>query len=134
MDSTGVGDPIVERLQRLGGSHVRSLHFSATTKQQLMEGLAIAIHEGRVRVPEGPILAELETFEYVYTRTGVQYAAPPGMHDDCVCALALAVRQHGHCVNTVPCEILGPVNPDDSDGDDWLTRTVMREGSWFPGD
>ena len=35
---------------------------------------------------------ELETFEYVYTRTGVRYSAPDGLHDDCVCALALAVH------------------------------------------
>lgn len=34
---------------------------------------------------------ELESFEYEYTRTGVRYTAPEGMHDDCVMALALAV-------------------------------------------
>ena len=38
-------------------------------------------------------ISELEAFEYEYTRTGVRYTAPPGMHDDCVCALALAVRR-----------------------------------------
>jgi hypothetical protein len=38
---------------------------------------------------------ELETFEYEYTRTGVRYSAPEGLHDDCVCALALAVHKRG---------------------------------------
>jgi hypothetical protein len=32
----------------------------------------------------------LEQFEFEYTRTGVRYSAPAGLHDDCVCALALA--------------------------------------------
>jgi hypothetical protein len=34
----------------------------------------------------------LETFEYEFTRIGVRYTAPDGLHDDCVCALALAVE------------------------------------------
>jgi hypothetical protein len=56
----------------------------------LMEGLALAIHERKVRFPQGPISIELDNFEYEFTRLGVRYSAPPGMHDDCVCALALA--------------------------------------------
>jgi len=36
------------------------------------------------------LAAECEAFEYVYTRTGVRYSGPEGMHDDGVCALALA--------------------------------------------
>jgi hypothetical protein len=38
------------------------------------------------------IVAELEEFGYEYTRTGVRYSAPEGLHDDTVCALALAVQ------------------------------------------
>ncbi len=90
IDSTGVGDPIVERLQR-GGRNFEGYKFSSTSKQQLMEGLAVAIGKGEVSYPEGPIVAELEAFEYQYTRTGVRYTAPDGVHDDCVDALALAV-------------------------------------------
>jgi hypothetical protein len=33
-------------------------------------------------------------FQYQYTASGVRYSAPAGMHDDCVCALALAVKLH----------------------------------------
>jgi hypothetical protein len=41
----------------------------------------------------GPLIRhELEAFEFQYTRTGVRYAAPEGLTDDAVCALALAVR------------------------------------------
>lgn len=55
-----------------------------------MEGLAVAIQKQEIGFPEGVITHELESFEYEYTRTGVRYSAPSGMHDDAVCALALA--------------------------------------------
>jgi len=98
VDSTGVGDPIVEALQREGGPNFEGYRFSTESKQRLMEGLAVAIQRREVSYPDGPIVAELEQFEYAYSRTGVRYSAPEGMHDDCVCALALAVelrRQRG---------------------------------------
>ena len=91
-DSTGVGDPVGEQLQE-GRGNFEGFKFSSSSKQQLMEGLAVAIQGGEVRYPEGPVVAELELYEYEYTRTGVRYSAPQGYHDDCVCALALAVRR-----------------------------------------
>ena len=93
-DATGVGDPIVERLQR-SGANVEGFLFSSPSKQSLMEGLAVAIQQGEVTYPPGPIVSELEAFEYEYTRTGVRYRVAEGLHDDCVCALALAVRCRG---------------------------------------
>jgi phage FluMu gp28-like protein len=96
VDSTGVGDPILERLQREGGRHYEGYQFTAPSKQKLMEGLAVAIQQAEVRFPDGPIVNELEAFEYVYTRSGVHYSAPEGLHDDCVCALALAVWRKAH--------------------------------------
>jgi hypothetical protein len=89
IDSTGVGDPITEDIQRERGD-VHSFKYTSTSKQQLMEGLAAAIHQRKVIYPEGTIRAELESFEYQMTGTGVKYTAPPGLHDDCVNALALA--------------------------------------------
>jgi hypothetical protein len=92
VDSTGVGDPIVEDLQRQR-PNVFGFKYSASSKQQLMEGLQSAIHQRKVGFPEGVITKELESFEYEYTRTGVRFNAPTGMHDDCVNALALAWAQ-----------------------------------------
>lgn len=92
VDSTGVGDPIFEGLQKKRPATMRGYKFTAPSKQSLMEGLAVAIQQGTVRFPDGPIRAELENFEYVYTRTGVRYSAPVGYHDDLVVALALAVE------------------------------------------
>jgi len=93
IDSTGVGDPIVERLQKQR-RNVTGYTFSSASKQKLMEGLAVAIQTSAVGFPDGPIKSELQLFEYLYTRTGVKYSAPEGYHDDCVMALALAVEQY----------------------------------------
>jgi hypothetical protein len=92
VDSTGVGDPVLEALQQ-NSSNYEGFKFSSASKQQLMEGLSVAIQQRLIAFPEGPIVNELEQFEFEYTRTGVRYSAPEGLHDDCVCALALA-NQH----------------------------------------
>lgn len=92
VDSTGVGDPIVERLQRKKPNFT-GYKFTSESKQRLMEGLAMAIQQRRLRFPEGTLRKELEAFEFEYTRTGVRYSAPEGVHDDCVVALALAEEQ-----------------------------------------
>jgi phage FluMu gp28-like protein len=91
IDSTGVGDPIVEDLQR-EGRHIMGLKFTSVSKQQLMLGLQTAIQGRKIGYPDGQIVRELEVFEYQYSATGVKYSAPSGFHDDCVMALALAYQ------------------------------------------
>ena len=91
VDSTGVGDPVLENLQQ-GQPNFEGFKFTSGSKQQLMEGLALDIQQHSIFYPPGVIVTELEQFEYVYTRTGVRYSAPEGLHDDAVCALALARR------------------------------------------
>jgi len=89
IDSTGVGDPIFEELQR-AGMPVQGLKFTSQSKQNLMVGLQTAIQQGAIGFPDGVIVNELEVFEYQFTANGVRYSAPSGFHDDCVVALALA--------------------------------------------
>jgi hypothetical protein len=89
IDATGVGDPIVEELQR-EDYLIEGFKFTSTSKQQLMEGLSTSIQQGAIKYPDGILVDELSIFEYVFTNTGVKYSAPNGMHDDTVCALALA--------------------------------------------
>lgn len=91
IDSTGVGDPIGEEVAR--DRYVDLVKFTAQSKQQMMEGLAMKIQRLEVGFPSGIIKDELDNFEYLYTRTGVKYSAPTGLHDDCVCSLALAVSK-----------------------------------------
>ena len=93
VDSTGVGDPILEDLLR-EGINIEGLKFTSQSKQQLMEGLASAIQQGRIGFPEGVIVDELDVFEYQFTSHGVRYSAPSGFHDDTVMALALAWQNH----------------------------------------
>lgn len=92
IDSTGVGDAIVEDLQ-ITSRQIEGFKFSQTSKQQLMEGLVSAIQQGKTSVLEGDHYSEMESFEYEYTRTGVRYTAPTGLHDDTVCAHALAYKK-----------------------------------------
>jgi hypothetical protein len=88
VDQTGVGDPIVESLQRRlrqtdpKTASVQGYKFTAPSKQMLMEGLALAINAGEISFPEGPIVLELKQFEYVYKPSGVHYAAMEGANDD----------------------------------------------------
>lgn len=89
VDSSGVGDPIVEDLMS-DGLDVTGFKFSNTSKQQIMLGLVSAVQQRKITFPDGPITRELETIEYQFGQYGVKYGAPSGFHDDCVMALALA--------------------------------------------
>jgi phage FluMu gp28-like protein len=91
IDSTGVGDPLTEDLQRVL-PRVEGFKFSSTSKQQLMELLSNKISTQQVTYPDNEIVNELLNFEYEFSRTGVRYSSPPGLHDDAVMALALALR------------------------------------------
>ena len=91
IDSTGVGDAITEDLQKSFNA-MYGFKYTSTSKQQLMELLASTIHKKEVGFPIGVIKEELDVFEYQFTATGVRYNAPSGFHDDCVNALALAVK------------------------------------------
>lgn len=96
VDSTGVGDPVVEGLQQRA-PQIEGFKFTNASKQQLMEGLAVEIQSRRIGFPDGIIRTELEAFAFEYSPTmKVRYTAPEGMHDDCVCALALAVQKFNH--------------------------------------
>lgn len=95
IDATGVGDPIVEHLQRQH-NQVEGFVFTPKSKQMLMEGLALDLqsrsftYPSQAAMPGNQFRHELDAFEYEATRTGVRYSAPGGMHDDVVMALALA--------------------------------------------
>lgn len=93
IDSTGVGDPIVEDIQKVCG-RAEGYFFTQPSKQKIMEGLASGLQNGHVSVLDGVMKAELESFEFEYTRTGVKYSAPEDSHDDTVCALALAYHKY----------------------------------------
>jgi len=82
---------------RQGCTNLVGYTFTAASKQRLMESYAVSVQQhaiglvtGSAEQDSGPVLDEHESFEYEYTRTGVRYSAPAGLHDDTVAAYALA--------------------------------------------
>lgn len=97
IDSTGIGDPIIEDMRNAGVSiwyneDKPGFKFTNDSKNQLINNLAIAIEQRRITFPNEQILVdELQAFEYQITDGGkIKYGAPDGKHDDCVISLALA--------------------------------------------
>lgn len=94
-DATGVGDAIVSDLS-LMGVLVTPYVFTQPSKTRLMQRLITAFQARTLTIPSGAstqwLRTELESFEFEYTATGVKYEAPPGLHDDGVMALGLALH------------------------------------------
>jgi len=88
-DATGVGDAVGEQITA-ARVWAEPFIFSSASKQGLMEGLALALQQGRTTVLDGVHRAELEAFEYDVKAGRVVYGSPSGSHDDTVCAHALA--------------------------------------------
>jgi hypothetical protein len=118
VDSTGVGDPIVETLSRKA-PNIEGFKFTNQTKQQLFEGLALKIQSHGCGILEGVERQEHESFEYNTERARVFYSAPDGFHDDTVCAKALAVEKaRAHIPVTAGIVNMGqppPPPPDERD-------------------
>lgn len=90
VDSTGLGDPIYERLRNLN-LNARGYQITSASKPPLIDNLCLLIEQQRVRLLHDAVqLNELMAYQYEYTGRTVRTAAPPGMHDDTVIALALA--------------------------------------------
>jgi len=91
VDSTGVGDPILEDLMRMGAA-CRGYRFTNESKAALVENLILLIDEKRITIPPiQELIDELMIFEARnLPGGGVSYGAPAGYHDDSVISLALA--------------------------------------------
>lgn len=91
IDSTGVGDPIFERLRR-DGVNIAPYHLSNQSKEALIDNLAVLIEQQRLKLMDQPTQTnELKAYAYEITASrNVRMNAPEGMHDDTVIALALA--------------------------------------------
>lgn len=91
VDSTGIGDPIHERLRK-AGLRVYGYTLTNASKEALIDKLAIAIEKGEVRLMDVEVQTnELLAYQYELTPSrNVRMGAPDGMHDDTVIALALA--------------------------------------------
>jgi phage FluMu gp28-like protein len=133
VDSTGVGDAIVADLQE-AGCMVTGFTFSQPSKLRLMQRLVAAFQGEELQLPDEQwLVAELESFEFTYTVSGVKYEAPRGQHDDGVMALGLAL--HGwDRVQGVPPEAVAVTDSfgDDLNASKSLTNSVNLNR--LPGD
>lgn len=116
-DATGVGDAIVADLQGMGVD-VTPHVFTQASKLRLMQRLIAALQGTEIAIPDTPevrwLVAELEAFEFTYTAHGVRYEAPPGLHDDGVMALALALYGWDRVQGVAPVAPVGlRLAPDD---------------------
>jgi len=100
-ERNSMGGPLVERLQRGYGRlldkpqpplPVYGWDNTNASKAAAIEKLALSIERGELTLLADQVQqAELLVFESTTTATGmIRYAAPAGMHDDTVIALALA--------------------------------------------
>jgi hypothetical protein len=128
MDSTGVGDPIVEDME-VEGYDVVPINFT-THKTNMVRLLAKDLEEGEAFVLSDARLDEFRDYTMTLTPSGkMSYSAPEGEHDDAVAAKMLS---HWGCVNEGFGEVTmltasdaprrssdsDPSGPDD-EGDDW---------------
>lgn len=95
IDSTGIGDPVVEELRRRG-IDIREedvFKFSQTSRTNLLNNLAILLENRKIRIPDDPeLLDELKSFTIEMNEKGrAVIKCPDGLHDDRVMSLALAV-------------------------------------------
>lgn len=89
-DRTGVGDPLLETLQR-EFPHAEGIAFTQPFKQSLIENLALMLEQERLQLlPHPELLRELYHFEATPTPRGVRFEGTADVHDDLVIALALA--------------------------------------------
>ena len=96
IDATGVGDGIFDDLIN-AGLNLEGFKFTATTKQELVSNLSIAMDNQAIRYPKIETLTdELSIYAYEQRSNGqFSYSAPEGFHDDEVMALALLNRAFG---------------------------------------
>jgi len=88
MDSTGVGDPILEQLEDIAEGY----KFTNQSKINLINRLVVALEREEVKYPNIPhLINELKYFQYIKTKSTLRMDAPNGLHDDTVISLALAV-------------------------------------------
>ncbi len=90
-ESNSMGEPLIEVLDR-EGLPVQGFTTTNASKRDAIETLALAFERSEITIiPDTTLVAELQAYETQRLPSGLlRYAAPDGIHDDCVMALALA--------------------------------------------
>ena len=110
VDATGIGDPIVDDLARVGIA-VEPIKITEMNKRDMVEKLSIWIQLKRFSIINiEDSIFELENFSYKIGPTGkIRYSAPDNMHDDIVIAFALALTQLNPVISPTQVKTLSPL-------------------------
>lgn len=91
VDATGVGDPIVEDLQR-SRLQVEAFKFTETSRKDLLNHLKAMLEQGKIKIPNDQgLIDELKSMQYELVGEKLKMKVPDGLHDDRIMSLALAV-------------------------------------------
>lgn len=118
-DITGVGDPVVETLEREGlrlwqdNNGRKGFYFTLSTKKNLIDNLAYLMEERKITLLNDPTLKkQLSIYGWEITKAGnVRYGSPQGEKDDIVHATALSVWELPSQPNTFNVENQSYINP-----------------------
>ena len=94
VDSTGLGEPIVEHCKALG-LPAEGINLSARNKETVLSNLRILFEQKKIMLPANDLnlLSNLNCIEAERTRVGgYSFSHPNGTHDDLAYALALAAH------------------------------------------
>ena len=95
VEVNSIGDVIFEQLKKQW-QNTHPFVTSNKSKNDIIEALAVDLHDGRVVIPHQDIFEalwfELDIFEYEYSPKSrmIRYNAPNGFHDDTVMSLAIS--------------------------------------------
>jgi phage FluMu gp28-like protein len=91
IDSTGIGDPIIDDLIRQG-LIIEPFHFTETSREQLLNNLKILLEQTRIKIPnDQELIDQLKAMQYELVGQKVKMRVPEGLHDDRIMSLALSV-------------------------------------------
>lgn len=96
LDSTGVGDPILDDLINRGIKNIESFKFTELSRRDLLINLQLLLEQDKIKIPDNELLiAELKSMRYEVQgeRGKTSIRVPEGLHDDLIMSLALAVWQ-----------------------------------------
>ena len=90
VEANSIGQPVIDHLVERG-MNIVPFWTSHATKAPAIQALQSAFeHETISILPDETTINELTAFEATKLSTGYRYAAPSGMHDDTVMAMAIA--------------------------------------------
>lgn len=90
LDATGVGEAVQEQV-----NNVEPIVFTQKSREDLISRLVVTVEQKTIRLPLGAsfrqLIDELRFFQRQKHGQGIRAEAPPGLYDDAVFSLALAV-------------------------------------------